>query len=55
MVSDGSGTIRSGSISARVPSPWQSGHEPSGELKEKFCGESSPKLSPQAWQAFSSE
>ena len=55
MVSDGSGMMRSGSISARVPRPWQSGHEPSGELKEKACGASSPKLSPQAWQALSSE
>ena len=55
MVSDGSGMIRSGSISARVPSPWHSRQKPSGLLKEKFCGASSPKERPQAWQAFCSE
>ncbi len=55
MVSEGSGMIRSGSISARVPSPWQSVQKPSGVLKEKFWGASSPKERPQAWQAFSSE
>ena len=38
MVSEGSGMMRSGSISARVPRPWQSGQEPSGLLKEKLCG-----------------
>ena len=47
--------MRSGSISARVPRPWQSGQEPTGELKENACGASSPKLRPHAWQAFSSE
>ncbi len=55
IVSDGSGMMRSGSISARVPRPWHSPHEPIGELNEKAWGASSPKLRPHEWQAFSSE
>jgi hypothetical protein len=43
MVIDGSGTMMSGSISGRVPSPWQSGQEPTGLLKENCCGASSAK------------
>src|ERR1051325_11070915 len=33
-----SGTIRSGSISGRVPRPLHSWHMPSGLLNEKLCG-----------------
>jgi hypothetical protein len=44
---DGSGTTSAGSISGLVPSPLQSGHMPSGELKEKLCGDSSGNPCPQ--------
>ena len=47
MLREGSGTMRSGSISGFVPSPLQSGHIPSGLLKLKCAGVSSPKDSPQ--------
>ncbi len=55
MVRDGSGMMRSASISARVPSPWHSVQEPCGLLKEKAWGASSPKEMPQVGQAFISE
>src|SRR6266536_4188572 len=55
MVSDGSGMMRSESISARVTSHWHSGHEPMGLLKENACGTSSPKESPHTWHELSSE
>src|SRR5512140_498879 len=41
-----SGTIRSASISGRVPRPLHSWHMPSGLLNEKLCGASSGKLMP---------
>ena len=50
MLREGSGTIRSGSISGRVPSPLHSWHIPSGLLKEKLCGASSGKLMPSTGQ-----
>ena len=40
-VSDGSGTISSGSISICEPSPVQRGQAPCGELKENMRGSSS--------------
>ena len=40
-VSDGSGTISSGSISICEPSPVQRGQAPWGELKENIRGSSS--------------
>ena len=39
--SEGSGTIRSGSISICDPSPVQRGQAPCGELKENIRGSSS--------------
>src|SRR3954471_1002583 len=41
MVSVGSGTTRSGSISICEPSPVQRSHAPCGELNEKIRGSSS--------------
>src|SRR5262245_27774492 len=51
----GSGTTSCGSISGLVPRPLQSGHMPSGELKEKLCGDSSGKPRSQTWQWSCSE
>ena len=41
MLTASSGTIRSGSNSNLVPSPWHSGHAPCGELKLNSRGSSS--------------
>src|SRR6187402_2193098 len=49
--SAGFGTTSSGSISGREPRPLQSVQNPSGELKEKDCGESSGNESSQCGQA----
>ena len=42
-----SGMSTAGLAPCWVPRPWQTGHQPSGLLNEKLCGESSSKLRPQ--------
>ena len=42
-----SGMSAAGLAPCWVPSPSQTGHQPSGLLNEKLCGESSSKLRPQ--------
>ena len=49
-VLSGSGTSRSRSTFQALPSPWHSGHEPSGELNENPGGDSSGKLRSQIVQ-----
>ena len=49
--SESSGTSRTGSKSYTAPRPWQSGHAPCGELKEKARGVISGMLTPQYVQA----
>ena len=51
----GSGTISSGSITRRKPSPWHCGQHPCGELKEKILGSSSGIEVPQFRHAKRSE
>jgi hypothetical protein len=55
MLSESSGTTRSGSISTREPRPLQSTHMPCGLLKEKLWGVSSGNEMPQSAQAIFSE
>ena len=50
-VSFGSRSKAAGLVPVCVPSPSQAGHQPSGLLKEKLCGESGSKLRPQRSQA----
>ena len=45
-----SGISTAGLAPCCVPSPSQTGHQPSGLLNEKWCGESSSKLRPQPSQ-----
>ena len=45
-----SGTREAGLAPCWVPRPSQTGHQPSGALNEKWCGESSSKLRPQPSQ-----
>ena len=42
-----SGTRTAGLAPCCVPRPSQTGHQPSGLLNEKWCGDSSSKLRPQ--------
>src|SRR4051812_8219824 len=51
----GSPSTRSAFTSRRVPSPWQSGQTPNGELKENCRGSSSGSDSPHTGQANRSE
>ena len=51
----GSPSTRSALISRRVPTPWQSGQAPNGELKENWRGSSSGSESPHPGQAYRSE
>ena len=51
----GSPSTRSALTSRRVPTPWQSGQAPNGELKENWRGSSSGSDSPQTGQANRSE
>ena len=50
-VSFGSRSKAAGLVPVCTPSPSQPGHQPSGLLKEKWCGPSGSKLRPQRWQA----
>src|SRR4029453_17116587 len=51
----GSPSTSSAFTSCRVPSPWQSGQTPNGELNENCLGSSSGSERPQTGQAKRSE